>query len=143
MLIFITPLFASGSDMSILQCESNAIAERDYHFNKNEWVGKDDKPSDEFRTGNKVKPNDLIMRSKIFANLNTNKSIIESITPPTKYVNEQKIAEFEGVILNRTDTVVTIAWKNPYNNKTWFGIINLKHKKQSLVMLMKEQHLLA
>jgi len=128
-LIFSTSIFASDSDISILQCESNAIANRDYYFNKNEWVGKDDKPSDEFRTGNKAKPNDLIMRSKIFANLNTNKPIIKSITPPTKYMNEQQTAEFEGTILNRTDTLVTITWKNPNDNKIWFGTINLKHKK--------------
>ena len=66
MLIYSAPIFASDSDISILQCDSNAIANRDYYFNKKEWMGKDDKPSDEFRTGNKAKPNGLIMRSKIF-----------------------------------------------------------------------------
>lgn len=129
MLICSAPIFASDSDISILQCDSNAIANRDYYFNKNEWMGKDDKPSDEFRTGNKAKPNGLIMRSKIFVNLNTNKPIIKSITPPTKYISEQQTAEFEGTILNRTDTLVAITWKNPNDNKLWFGTINLKHKK--------------
>ncbi len=129
MVFYSVPIFASDNDISILQCESNAIANRDYYFNKKEWVGKDDKPSDEFRTGNTTKPNDLIMRSKIFANLNTNKPTIKSITQPTKYVNEQQTVEFEGIILNRTDTVVTITWKNPNDNKIWIGTINLKHKK--------------
>lgn len=66
MLICNTSIFSSDSAIFILRCESNAIVSRDYYINKNEWVEKDDKLSDEFRTGNKAKPDDLIMRNKTF-----------------------------------------------------------------------------
>lgn len=126
--LFVSQVFALEGDISILQCESNAIANRDYYFNKKEWVDKHDNPSKEFGTGSKATSRDLILRNKVFARLNTNKPVIKSITPPTKYVNEEQIVEFEGSIVDRNNDIVTITWKNP-ENKIWFATINLKYKK--------------
>jgi hypothetical protein len=122
-------LFAAEEKLTVLQCVSNSISHRDYHFSQHEWVGKKDKPTNEFRTGTLANPNDLILRDKVFTHLDTNKPIIKSITPKTKFVNEEQVAEFEGLVLDRTDTLITVIWKNPYDNKVWFAAIDLKHKK--------------
>jgi hypothetical protein len=122
-------LFAAEEKPTVLQCVSNSIAHRDYHFSQHKWVGEKDKPTNEFRTGTLANPNNLILRDKIFSRLDTNKPIMKSITPKTKYVNEEQVAEFEGLVLDRTDTLITIIWKNPYDNKFWFAAIDLKYKK--------------
>jgi len=122
-------VFAAEEIPTILQCKSNSIANRDYHFGQHEWVDKKDKPSNEFSTGTLSKPNGLVLQDKIFTRLNTNKFIIKSITPKTKDMNEEQVVEFEGSVLSRTGTLITISWKNPYDNKFWFGVIDLKDKK--------------
>ena len=122
-------LFAAEEKSTVLQCVSNSIAHRDYHFSQHAWVSEKDKPTNEFRTGTLANPNDLILRDKAFTRLDTNKPIIKSITPKTKYVNEEQVAEFEGLVLDRTGSLITIIWKNPYDNKFWFAAIDLKHKK--------------
>ena len=121
--------FGAEEKLTVLQCMSNSIANRDYHFGQHEWVDKKDKPTNEFMTGTKSKPNDLIMRDKVFTRLDTNKPIIKSVTPKTKYVNEEQVSEFEGSVLDRTNTLITITWKNPYDNKFWFAVIDFQHKK--------------
>lgn len=122
-------VLAADEKSTVLQCKSNSIANRDYHFGQREWVDKSDKPSNQFSTGTSSKPNDLVMRDKVFTCLDTNKPIVKSITPKTKNVNEEQVAEFEGMVIERTSTLLTIIWKNPYDNKFWFAAIDLKHKK--------------
>jgi len=118
-------LFADEA-LTILHCECNAKANRNYYFLKKSWVGKDDKLSKRFITH--LDENDMILRDKIFTDLNSDNPKIKSITPPIKYVPEGQFAEFKGKVIHRTNEMLIIKWENPYKNKIWTAAINLKHK---------------
>ena len=128
-ILLFSVLSAFGNEKTtVLQCVSNSIANRDYHFAQNQWVDGKDNPSQEFKTGSKSKPNDLVMRDKIFSRIDTDKPIVKSMTPKTT-LTESETVEFVGSVLERTKSLITIEWKNPYQNKLWIATIDLQHKK--------------
>jgi hypothetical protein len=72
---------------------SSLARARDFLFNTQKWVGEEDMPADDFVTGTRDKPWDLVLRDKIVANLDTDKPTIRSITPKTNIAGEES-AEF-------------------------------------------------
>jgi hypothetical protein len=117
---------SSDPSSSILHGKCNAKVNRDYHFIKKTWVGPDDKPSSTFITS--LEKKSMILRNKIFANLNTESPVIKSISPSSEYFPEGEIHEFSGKVINRTDKMVVIKWENPWRNKVWTAAIHLEHK---------------
>lgn len=69
------------------------------------------------------------LRDKIFANLDSDKPVIKSITPPHEYFPEGEVLEFYGTVIHRSDDLIIVKWENPFGNKVWIATINLKHKK--------------
>ena len=73
--------------------------------------------------------NSELLRDKIFANLNSDKPVIKSITPPHKYFPEGEVHEFNGTVIHRAGDIIMLKWSNPFGNKIWIATINLKYKK--------------
>jgi len=69
------------------------------------------------------------LRDKVFANLDSDKPIIKSITPPHEYFPEGEVHEFYGTVIHHSEDLIILKWENPFGNKVWIATINLKHKK--------------
>lgn len=116
----------SEKSFNTIYGKCNAKVNRDYHFIKKAWVGMNDKSAPTFITN--VEKKDMVLRDKIFANLNTEFPMVTSISPPCEYFPEGEIHEFSGIVIHRTDEIVVIKWENPFKNKVWTAAIHLEHK---------------
>lgn len=118
LLILISNVHAQD-DQTILNCKCLEKINKDYGtdsllIGKQKWL--------EFE-------NSEILRDKIFANINSDKPVIKSITPPRKYFPDGEIHEFTGTIIHRVGDIIMLKWENPFGNKIWIATINLKYKK--------------
>jgi len=86
----------------------------DNSFGKSQWLKFEE-----------LKP----LRDKIFINIQSDKPIIKSITPPDEIYPEGEINEFQGIVIHRSDKLLLIKWENPTRNKIWIATINLKYNK--------------
>ena len=106
--------------VTILRCESNAKTTRDYSYERNRWVDKNDKPSAEFFKSD-------LLRDKVFTDLDTDTPTIKSLTPKSPITDEQA-AEFQGRVIHRAGPMLVVQWTNPFGNKVWVASLNVEKK---------------
>jgi len=118
-LLFLINYTQAQEDQTILNCKCFEKINKDYVTDslldgEKKWL--------EFE---KSEP----LRDKIFANLDSDKPVIKSITPPHEYFPEGETHEFSGTLIHRSGDLIILKWENPFGNKVWIATINLKHKK--------------
>ncbi|MCI0692072.1 hypothetical protein L0337_08720 [candidate division KSB1 bacterium] len=116
---------------SVLQCKCNEKINKDYVFLLSDTIKdfKEKKWLPIKTVSREVMNQELILRDKIFAKLDSKTPIIKSITPPHGYFPEGEITEFEGSLIHRSGSILMIKWENPSANKVWIATINLEQKK--------------
>ena len=116
----LTEIALAEEAVTILRCESNAKTTRDYSYEQDHWVGKNDKPSADFFKSD-------LLRDKVFADLDTDTPTIKSLTPKSPITDEQA-AEFQGRVIHRAGPMLVVQWTNPFGNKVWVASLNVEKK---------------
>ncbi|MEE2399730.1 hypothetical protein PRA76_27340, partial [Klebsiella pneumoniae] len=77
------------------------------------------------------KEGSLVLRDKVFANLDSDSPTIRSIT-------DEKGEEFVGKVVSRAEDAVFLTWNNdPFGNKLWSAAIDLVNKKAVVSQVYK------
>lgn len=118
-LLFLTSYIYTQDSQTVLNCKCLEKINKDYGpdslvVGKEKWF--------------KFESSDLL-RNKIFVNINSENPVIKSISPPSKYLPEGEIHEFNGSIIHRTGDILMLKWENTFGNKIWIATINLRYKK--------------
>ncbi|NOZ09446.1 MAG: hypothetical protein GXP09_00140 [Gammaproteobacteria bacterium] len=116
----------AGDKPTLLKCRSNAKTNRDFLFNRLQWVDAKDKPAVTFITH----LDDLTMelRDKVFARIDTDKPTVRSIARGRLFGDKDEFIDFKGTVISRTDDMLVIGWQNPQRNKLWTAAIQLKNE---------------
>ncbi len=124
---------------SILECETNAVATRDFaepKFNKNNlWTGPipgdSGDPFGIVTLENKTKHISFV-RKRIFAGLNTEKPMVKTIREIFDDEGGDVSSESHGQVLNRSRDSAEIVLVWGHNQKWWLAIIDLSLKKVAI-----------
>ncbi|HEC12652.1 MAG TPA: hypothetical protein ENI80_05305 [Acidiferrobacteraceae bacterium] len=102
------------------------MTNRDFLFNRLQWVDAEDQPAVTFITH----LDDLTMelRDKVFSRIDTDKPTVRSIARGKLFGDKDEFIDFKGTIVSRTDDMLVIGWQNPQRNKLWTAAIQLKHE---------------
>jgi hypothetical protein len=116
---------APQNSPTLLSCQSNAKAWRDYSFIEKQWQGHG---IEAFGYATPRRPVEAFpLRAKIFSALHTSRPIVRSITPAQGGASEDAV-EFEGRVILRSTDEVFVTWSNDIN-KTWLAAIDLRNKR--------------
>jgi|SRR3990172_10594230 len=136
---FWTTVVKADDIPTILTCTVNAHANRDFGYSEKAWMGtipdwgKKPNTSQPFNIVTKDERKDVIFRDKVFTGLNTSNPIVRSVTPTTKYAEEEAV-EFKATVVSRFGNTVFLMWDNHGNgNKVWLAAVDLTHKKVTLL----------
>jgi hypothetical protein len=114
-----------------LQCKCNEKINKEYvFFVSDARDGFNEKKWSPLKTALREEKNqELILRDRIFAKLDSKAPIMKSITPPHGYFPKGEINEFDGSLIHRSGSIIMIKWENPSGNKVWIATINLEARK--------------